>query len=86
MGRMFLGREKVGELGALSDNGKREGEGVRVGLSSKGGQTLPALKFSFSPPRFSVPGSVPLRLEWSLELAGELVKVQVAIHQIWDGA
>lgn len=85
MGRMFLGREKVGELGALGDNGKREG-GVRVGLSSKGGQMLPALKFSFSPPRFSVPGSVPLRLAWSLELAGELVKVQVAMHQIWDGA
>lgn len=49
MGKMFLGREKVGELGALDDNGKREGGGIRVGLSSKGGQKFLAMKFSFSP-------------------------------------
>jgi len=61
------------------------GEGVRVGLSNKGGQMLPALVFLF-PPHFSVPGSVPLKLECSLESAGELVKVQAAIHQVWDGA
>lgn len=86
MDRMFVGRGKVGGLGALDNSGKRRGGGVRGKSSSKGGHKLPLLKFSFFSPHFSVPSSVLLKLECSLESSGELVKVKVVIHQVWNGA